>query len=200
MTSKSQRKARRRAITLAGGQSIPQPATQGARRDLKPAQDPRIVALAARERITGLIGAEALAPEQGDDMGRCIVHLCSGQDRADLLNLWRGLTGSRENYLTRYIGQTGHPKGAAFGFISDEIKTDQSLRVDLRTRDERDLQAVASWGAWLAKIKALPLGHKWAMQNALGLSLGAVCLWQGQRPTKQGVASVAALRAVHTMG
>ncbi len=194
--SKAARKRAKRRISLPGGESVPQPATQGARRDLAPQEDPRRVALAARERITGLIGADALAPEQGDDMGRCIVNLCSGQDRSDLMDLWRGMTGSRANYLMRYIGQTGNPKGAASGFISDAIETNPSLRIDIRSPEDKAAQSVASWTAWLAKIDGLPFGHKWAINNAMGLSLGAICLWRNQAPTPQGKASVAALRAL----
>ena len=198
MSKPATRRARKRnrSISLPGGETVPQPATQGARHDLAPQEDPRMVALAVRERITGLTGADALAPDQGDAMGRCIVNLCSGQDRSDMLNLWRGMTGARANYMMRYIGQTGNPKGAAFGFISEAIETDQSLRIDIRSPEDKAAQAVASWTTWLAKINALPLVYKWPINNALGLSLGAVCLWRNQAPTPQGKASVAAIRAL----
>ena len=199
--AKSKRNKQNR-ISLPGGETAtaPRQPGQGSRTDLNQKEDPRSVVLSVRERHTGLIGKDALAPDQVDDMGRCIVSVCNGDDRSNIINTWRGLIGSRANYLSRYVGQTGNPKCSSFEMIPDRTETDPSLRVDLRTCEERDAQAVLSWNAWLGHIKALPLWHRWAIRNALGLSLGAVCLWCDQKPTSQGVASVEALRALTDRG
>jgi hypothetical protein len=190
MTSKSARRARKRAITLAGGQAIPQPTT-GRDRDNRPKQeDARATALAARERHTGQTGKDALDPALSTDLGRCIDRLTHGDERARLLETWNAISAAHRNYCMLYLGQTGHSQGAAMGYISEPMETDQSLRVDLRTHDERVASAKAAWNAWDARFMRLSLLQRVAISYALNDG----CMWRDKNPTPRGRITVEALR------
>jgi len=195
MTSKT-RRARKRAIALAGGASVPQPPSGRDRTHTnQPKDDARMTAMTARERMTGHTGKDALDPALGTDMGRCIVALCQGDERATLLGAWQAMSAAHRNYRMLYIGQTGDPQGAAIGFIPERMETDPSLRVDIRTHDERVAAAKSGWAAWQARIAALPWPQmKWAIRAGLEGFMGEATLWRDQAPTIQGRVAVDALR------
>lgn len=199
MTSKAARKHRRRNrnISLPGGESVTPPPNGLPRLhvvDTDP--EPRAVVIAARMRRTGLCDKAAVDPVLGTEMGLCINHMTSGDERAALINTWAALSACRRNYMVRYIGQSGEPQGAAIGFIPDAMQTDPSLRVDIRSTEERAAQAKASWAAWDAKIKALPLGMAWAIRGALQGFMGEASLWRDKAPTDLGRIGVAGLRVL----
>lgn len=198
MTSKSQRRARKRAITLAGGQSVPQRATGRDRTHTnQPQEDARLTALHARQKHTGVKGDDALNPALSTDLGKCIIHLTHGDERAQLLDAWGAISAAHRNYRLLYIGQTGDPQGAAIGYVADKLETDPSLRVDMRTHDERVESAKAAWAAWQAKIDALPWPQmKWALRGALNGFMGEASLWRDREPSAQGRIAVDALRGL----
>lgn len=196
MPAKRRRKAKNaKGITLPGGMVAPQPKTQGSRP--KP-EDAMATVTAARKRHTGLEdGKDALQPIHGTDLGKCIHSLTTGDDRANLTNAWAAISASHRNYRLLVIGQTGDPQGSAMPMTPDPMETDQSLRVDLRTADERIAAAKSSWAAWEAKINTLPTPNlKWALRGALNGFLGEGTLWANQAPTMTGRAAVSALRGV----
>ena len=196
MTSKAARKRNKKArITLPGGDAIPQRATQGRRTDL---HDPLQTVTAARQRHTGIKDAkDAIQPIAGTDMGLCIRHLTSGDDLTALTNAWAAISASHRNYRLLYVGNTGNPQGAAIAMVPEPMQADQSLRVDLRSHEERVKAAKASWGDWEAKINALPVPSlKWALRGALDGFLGEGALWRDAAPTITGRTAVQALRMV----
>lgn len=190
------RKARRRkklGITLAGGETAPQRATQGRRTDIEQGPPP---IFAARARRCQIDSASVL---HESDMGRCILALTEGDDRRSVADAWAGLSTALRNYRTRILGVTGDPQGAAIAMIPDKMETDQSLRVDLRTADERDRAAKAAWQAWEDRMKALPAPQMiWALRGALYGFMGDATLWRDGLPTQHGIAAVAALRVMST--
>ena len=192
--TKGAKKRRKKArITLPGGGSAPQRATGRDRRHTNQPDGPPPI-MAARARRCPIDSASVL---HESDMGRCILALSEGDERAQLANTWAGMSVSLRNYRTRILGVTGEPQGAAIAMIPDKMETDQSLRVDLRTADERDRAAKAAWQAWEARIKALPATQMiWALRGALYGFMGDATLWRDGLPTVHGVAAVAALRAV----
>jgi hypothetical protein len=198
MTSKAQRKRAKRArkITLPGGEAVAAPTVQGSRTDLKPKEDPMNVVTLARQRRTGIEDAkEARQPICGTDMGLCIRALAKGDERADLVNAWAALSAAHRNYRLLIIGQTGEPQGAAIPMLPEPMETDQSLRVDLRTYEQRVEAAKRQWFEWWGKIKALPVPNlRWAISGALDGFLGEATLWRDQAPTVTGKAAVQALR------
>jgi hypothetical protein len=200
MISKNQRRARKRAISLAGGQSVShRPSGRDRTHTNQPPEDARMTALAARERHTGLTGKDALDPAQETDLGRCIVHLTHGDERAQLLDAWGEISAAHRNYRMIYVGQTGNPQGAAIGFIPDRLETDPSLRVDMRTHDERVAAAKSAWAAWDARMKAMTFPQMiWALRGALDGFMGDASLWRDRSPTSLGKLAVEALRQLHT--
>ena len=191
MTSQAERRRRKKRITLPGGIVIAQRITQGRRTDLQDGPPP---IHAARARRCPLDSASAL---HESDMGRCILALSAGDERAALADTWAALSAARRNYRMRIIGQTGDPQCAASPMIHDRMETDQSLRVDLRTADERDAAAASAWGEWQAAIKTLPAPPMiWAIRGALDGFLGEGRLWADGKPTALGATAVAALKVL----
>lgn len=198
MTSKAQRKRAKRArkITIPGGEAVAAPSFQGNRTDLKPKEDPMTVVTLARQRRTGIADPQdARQPICGTDMGLCIRAMTTGQDRADLANAWAALSAAHRNYRMLIIGQTGDPQGAAIPMLPEPVETDPSLRVDLRTDEQREEAARRAWFDWWGRIKALPVPSlRWAISGALDGFMGDGSLWRDQRPTTTGRVAVQALR------
>lgn len=137
----------------------------------------------------------ARQPICGTDMGLCIRALTKSEDRADLVNAWAALSAAHRNYRLLIIGQTGDPQGAAIPMLPEPMETDPSLRVDLRTHEQRVEAARRAWNEWWAKIKALPVPTlKWAISGALDGFMGDGALWRDRQPTATGIAAVTALR------
>jgi len=160
---------------------------------------------AARQRRTGIADeADARQPICGDDMGLCIRELAEGEDaeakaadRALLVNTWAALSASHRNYRMLIIGSSGNPQGAAIPMIPDAMETDPSLRVDLRTQEQRIESAKRAWLDWKRKIDALPVPSlRWAISGALDGFMGEGALWVDRKPTDTGRTAVQALRMV----
>jgi hypothetical protein len=198
MTSKAERKRRKR-ISLPGGQQIDQrPTGRDRTQTNQPKEDPMRTVIHARIRRTGIMDPkEAQQPICGDDLSLCIRALSTGDDRALLVNTWAAISASHRNYRLLIIGATGTPQGAAIPMIPEPMETDPSLRVDLRTHDQRVEAARRAWGAWETKIAALPVPNlRWALRGVLSGFLGDGRLWRDQAPTSAGKAAVQALRMV----
>lgn len=188
-TKGAKRRRKKSQITLAGGQAAPQRTGQGRRTDIDQGPPP---IMAARQLRCPVDAASVL---NESDMGRCILALSAGEARAALAQTWAAISAARRNYLTRQIGQTGSPQGAAIAMVPEPMETDPSLRVDLRTPDQRDAAARRAWGDWEAQIKALPEPQmKWAIRGALDGFLGDAVLWRDREPTAIGIAGVSALK------
>ena len=196
MTSKATRRSRQRnrTIALAGGDVTTPPPVQGQRK----AENPMAVAITARQRHTGIHDPDdARQPIAGTEVGLCIRYTTTGDDRAALVNTWEAMGAAHRNYRMMFMGQTGNPQGAAIGFIPDRMQTNDSLRVDIRTPEEKVAGAKSAWASWegrIAKLQAPPL--RWALKGALDGFMGEGRLWQDQQPTPLGKTVVMALREV----
>lgn len=197
MTSKAERK-RKRQISLPGGESVPQRPTGRDRSHTNQAEDPRKTALQARCRKSGIPDPkEAARALLGTDMGLCINHTCKGDQLADMTEAWQAISASFRNYRLLVIGATGDPQGANIGMVPDIMETDPSLRVDLRSHDEKVAAAKSSKAQWEDRIAALPAPNmKWALRGALNGFLGEDTLWRDKVPTPTGRLAVNALRRV----
>ena len=198
MTSIAEKRRRKKAakITLGDEVEIPQRIPTG--RPRKDKADETATVTAARMRRTGITDPkDAAQPICGTDLGLCIRALCKGDELTELSNAWSALSASHRNYRLLYIGQTGNPQGAAIAMIPGKMESDQSLRVDLRSHEDKVAAAKASWAAWEAKIAALPVpSMRWAIHGALNGFLGEATLWKNAAPTVTGKAAVQALRAL----
>jgi hypothetical protein len=203
MTSKAaKRRAKKARITLPGGDEIPQRAKQGRRTDLERAEDARRKPLEARLRIAGIPATPdtlraAVAPAFGHDVGLCINATVKGDEAAKAWDAFMHLSASYRNYMAFYVGQTGSPQCAAIAMIPEPMETDPSLRVDLRSHDEKVRAAKASWAAWEKRIADLPFPQmRWAINGTLRGFMGEGILWRDAKPTDTGRTVVAALRAM----
>lgn len=202
MTSVAEKRRRKKArITLPGGVEIDQKPTGRDRVNVgqrKAPEDARITVAEARMRHTGIKDAkDACQPICGTELGLCIRALSTGDELRALSEIWAAISASHRNYRMLYIGQTGHPQGAAIAMVPDPLATDQALTIDIRTADERVRAAKASWGAWQGKISALPAPPlRWAIEGALNGFLGDGTLWRNAAPTIAGKTAVTALRVL----
>jgi hypothetical protein len=188
------KRQRARQITLTGAETRDRAATRGPRHTEPPDQ----VALTARARRTGCTVEEARDVLAGEDMGRCIRFMRpGGEDRRDLMGVWQGITASWHNYATRCLSLTPTPQAAALPMLSDPMQTDQSLRVDLRTSDERDEAALRVWFEWLARLMDLPADQRHALRGHLQDYGAPVWDADARRPTRHGALAVKALAALH---
>ncbi len=187
--SKAARKRAKRRISMPGGETAPMQKSAGR----PPTQDPRIVALAARKHHCG--GDDPNNPALEHDLGRCIIAVTKGDEQEQLLRIWSNLIASWNRYCLFYLGQTGNAKGSTMAMIPEPMETDQSLRVDLRSHDEKVHAAKTSWAGWEARINALPAPQfKWALRGAYRGSLGEGALWRDRQPTGSGRTAVMALQ------
>lgn len=204
MTSKAAKRARKRKITLPGGEQVDQPRKGLPRIHAVPREAPedaKKTALEARKRIYG--GSDAKAAERacesvlgGSDVGRCILALHpSPQAHLPIWDTWQSLCAAIRNYRTRIIGMTGDPQGAAIAMIPDEMHTDPSLTVDLRSAEEKDEAAKRRNEYWRGMMDALPLHQRWAVREAVNEFSGAP-LWRDGLPTALGLNAVAGLVAM----
>lgn len=196
--TKGQRR-RQRAITLPGGARIPQPATQGRRVDLEPQEPADLIALAARARLTGCTVEAARDVLAGEDMGRCIIALArSPERRRDLFSVWQALNAAWHNYATRCCSITPTPQAAALPMLPDPMQTNPSLRIDIRTADERDEAARRVWFEWIDLLMhRLTFPQRHALRGSLHGYGAEVWNPDDRKPTKAGCLAVEALAALH---
>lgn len=198
--TKARTKAKRRRIkriTLSGGETAPQRPTQGHRTDLyqEPADQ---TALRVRARLTGCTMEEARDILASDDMGRCIRAMRSGNtDRRNLLTTWQAISAAWHNYATRCLSITPGAQSASLPMLPDPMQTDQSLRVDLRSAEEKDAAARRVWFDWLEAMLALPADQRHAVRGHLQEYAAPVWCPNNLRPTRSGALAVAALDALH---
>ena len=205
MQTKTARRQRKRRISLAGGIQIDQKPTGRERDNVgqpKPTEDARKPALQARLRIAGIPDTQdarkaVSAPDYGHDVGLCIRATIKGDEATKAWDTFSHISASYRNYMLYFVGQTGNPKCAAIAMIPEPMETDPSLRVDLRSHDEKVSAAKASWSAWERRMNALPFPQmKWALGGALRGFLGEGTLWRDARPTHTGKTVAAALQAM----
>ena len=145
MMSKNARRQRKRRITLSGGAQIDQKPTGRDRINVgqpKPTEDARRGPLEARLRVAGIPVTPdslkaAVAPSFGHDVGLCINALTTGDEATKTWDTFSHVSAAYRNYQLLFVGQTGNPKCAAISMIPEPMETDPSLRVDLRSHDEK---------------------------------------------------------------
>lgn len=198
---KAAQTARRREISLAGGNTAPAPKGQGHRADLEPKDPPAELAVVRRLRDAGLPDTAAnrravMDPLHGTDMGLCVWALSEGADDLQTLrDAWGKLSAARANFKARIIGQTGNPQGASLPMLPDPLQVDPSCYVDLRTPEAKDDAAAKSWTTWKSAIACLPAPQlQWAIRGALDGWLDGGTAWANGAPTSRGKNAVTALR------
>ena len=162
----------------------------------KPQEDATRVALTARcHHYTAKAATieerdKAKAQHMGCHIGWVMQHEMP-RDVPRLWRTWQAWCQAEISYLTRIIGTTGNPKGASIAAIPDKLETDAGHTVDLRTADERDRDAVRAWMRWRGYLGHLSATEATALHHARREDGPA--LWQDRKPTRHGLAALAAL-------
>lgn len=201
----NRRAKQRRSITLPGGEIAANPLRGTDRRGTQARETPedaQKTALEARKRVFGGIGCQTaeeafLEPLRGSQVGYCITTLAGKDDRAEIWQVWQDICAARRNYHQRILSRNADPQCAAIAMVPDAMQSDESLRVDLRTGDERDAAAKRVWDEWCKRIKALGVPQMiWAVRAALddGINPEAAPFWLDGQPTDRGRALVLGLR------
>mgnify|MGYP000085429732 CR=1 FL=1 len=159
-------------------------------------EDPRKTALTARCRQLGNDGSrkdqeDAANPMLSHPMGYVIQSECKKDHAAILWDVWQRYSMAERTYRMLYLGTTGDPQGAAIAMVPDKMQTDQSFNVDLRTREERERQAVASWMRWqgyLGQMGAVAASTLRKAERGDGKPL-----WDDAKPTYQGRCALTSL-------
>jgi hypothetical protein len=199
MAARRRIKKRDKPLSLANGDAASPMRGQGSR---KPAEDPRTVARAARQRR--FAWHPSLGPINWDDalaaspVGLCIM---ATKDR-DLSMIWHDLDAAHRDYRTRCLNTTGEPKCATAPVMPETMEAGETLRLDLRTTEEKARAARQRWLIWEARLARLPTPmHKQAIQAAMGGGLNPKA-WQfwgaSGLPTASGRLLIAALSNLAT--
>jgi hypothetical protein len=197
--TKAARRRRANIISLPGGGTVASRAIGRERHHTQQPEPPAdLVALTARAKFTGCTVEEARDILASEDMGRCIRAVYrTTQTRRDLLDVWMALLAAHWNFYGRCLSMKPSAQSSALPMLPEPMQTDPSLRVDIRTGDERDEAARRVWYAWLERFSKLSKDHR---QNLRGHLQGyGDQIWNAdtKQPTSAGVMAVGALYALH---
>ena len=202
MTSKAERRRRKEARAAAEISATKPGKRQGKdRRGTNRPEDARKTALEARCKQSGHdVTPEQLrasaSPLRGCAVGLCIEAIAATPDHARLWQTWCDVVGALEAWRMRNTGQTGHPKCATIAMMPDDMQTDPSATVDLRTPDERDAAAKRRADEWERIIRTLPPQLSGALRGARDGFMDGAAIWRDGRPTERGRLVVKALEVL----
>ena len=157
--------------------------------------DPRKTALQARVRQFGgkdsKKAREAMSGQHsGDHIGMVIQSQCSEQKARKLwatLQAWRG---AHTRYQRTVLGISEGAKGSSLETNSGG----GGGATDTRTEDEKVQDATKAWMIWNGHIGYLSTADRVAAHEARIDDPG---LWDSQKPTRRGLAALAAIEALH---
>jgi hypothetical protein len=199
--TKAARRRRANLISLPGGGAV---ASRPIGRERHHTQQPEppadLVALTVRARLTGCTVEEARDILASEPIGRCIRYMRPGlQDRRDLMDVYMSISAAWTNVIERVFGLKVSAQSASLPMLPEPMQTDPSLRVDLRTADERNAAARRVWSEWSAAFRKLPPDASATLTASIedrGLHL-----WDSDahRPTAKGALAVKALAGLHAL-
>lgn len=186
MTSKTERRRRKRAITLAGGQTVPQRPTGRDRSHTNQHEDARMTALTARSRQAGISLDDAKAPWHGCAAGRAMAATAPSSDH---LALWGAICHMRAVYASywRYGGiPAPYAKCLSILAPSEHLEaTADSPAPDLRDDATKARQATAA----MMRIEG-------ALQSVGAICAKQIILGDVEPSAKQALLMVAGLQAI----
>jgi len=166
----------------------------------KPADDAPRVALTARCRLFGITPTEdarrALSGQHsGSDIGMVMQREISDQQAvAALWAVWQAWCMAERTYRLRIIGVSGSPKGASIASIPDKLESDQRHTIDSRSEDDKNRDATNNWMRWQGFLGHLSAGESSLLHSARRGD--GKPLWSDRMPTRCGVETLQALRAL----
>jgi len=124
--------------------------------------------LTARARQMGISTSSAKdmnRPRLSEPAGMAIDILCDPEDAKRLWGHYCALTAAEGRYH-RTNGQSLYAKTAKIEMEPEKFETRADDVIDLRTQEERDVDAIRSWKRWRRHIDCLPLRCRSAIQTA----------------------------------
>ncbi|WP_126623130.1 hypothetical protein [Oceaniglobus ichthyenteri] len=127
----------------------------------------------------------------GDDLGRVLMRqMRSEDDLRGMWRVWQAFLASARNYRTRVLSISGSI-GSTLPLAPEPMQSDVSHSVDIRTADEKDDDARASWSRWSSYLRGLTGQERAAIQSVEdGTSRP---LWLQRAPTWAGIEAYSAL-------
>ena len=161
--------------------------------------DPRKTALQARCRQFGSKdtkqGRLAMSGQHsGSQIGMVMQASLPDKKIGPLWQTFQAWCTAEATYRRRYLGQSEHASAPAMAMTPEPMETDTSHSVDLRDADQKDRDAVNNWMRWQGYLGHLSSADQTALHDA---RLERVALWQDQKATARGLASLAALGKLH---
>lgn len=168
-------------------------------REAKEGKDPRIPALNARCIRFGLSPNRAnrrivSGPHMCCDLGFVMEARLKDVDVSRLWSVWQAWCSAERTYRVRILGMGDGPQCAALPLLPEDMQTDQSATVDVRSPDERDRDAVNGWMRWRGFIGHLSTQERVALHQAR--TGDGPALWDAGQPTSPGLFALHALSAL----
>lgn len=187
MTSAAQRRRNRKKLPkLAPIEKIEQAREKG--RFVRQEEDPRKIAVEARERALGILptgkdGVGLLDPLLGAPMGCVIQSLAPKHERSKIWSVWQTYSQAERSYRIRYLG-IPDPQGASIQMVPEKVEADPNKKPDLRSEEEKDQQVISRWMRWQDHLGRLSPERAVALRMA-DRDCGPE-LWRHGAPTEHG--------------
>jgi len=159
-------------------------------------RSPDQTALKARARQSGKSPSqlsEMRHPAFGEDAGRAIYAVHSGDFANRLWTCYAACSASYKRYLSVCIGAGVDAKTAKIEMMPERFETSASDTPDMRSEEERHRAAANAWYGWRNALVNLTLSHSAAIYAALH---GWGQLMDGGRVTENGKRLVEAMEAL----
>lgn len=113
--------------------------------------------------------AEVASQSHAGEAGRAIMaSQQGGRSATDMSECYAALLRADATYCARYLGQGRHAKTAKIEMTRERFETRADDRPDLRTAEERDRQAVATWMRWQGWLGQIDKRKASAIVRVLG--------------------------------
>lgn len=164
----------------------------------EPAEDPRVVVMAARARIMGEEPAnDHLMGMLVEPAGRAIRIGARDSDEArKLWGVFSLLDAADETYFRRIMGKARFAKPSELEMMPEPFETRADDRPDYRSADEKDRDAVNRWMRWQGLLGRLAGHERYAITSMMRGT--AAKPHDGNRLTTAGQAFVAAMRILRS--
>lgn len=141
---------------------------RGRARMAERADEAQSTVLEARARQMGLPATSAQDMKRtrlSEQAGMALDILCDPDDATRLWGHYIALTASEARYH-RSMGLSIDAKTAKIEMMQERFETRPDDQIDLRSQEERDIDAAKSWGNWRDRIAKLDLRSRSALVTA----------------------------------
>lgn len=168
-------------------------------REVKEAKDPCTPALNARCIRFGLAPNRTnrrivSGAHMSCEIGFVMEARLKDADVSRLWSVWQAWCSAERTYRVRILGVGDGPQCSAVPMLPEDMQTDQSATVDVRSDDERNRDAVNGWMRWRGFVGHLSAQERAALNQAR--TGDGPALWSAGKPTAPGLFALHALSAL----